>query len=163
MRIKYLILAISLLICGNSFADDGDFHGAVQATDITSSGTINQANTYITVKRLCQTQVTTTNSTQTTAFSIAVPQNENYVVKVKILAYQSDYSKSNSGEVLGVFVRGTGNVSRDGTLIKNTSGALSGAGIDMVANTSTQAIDIKISGTSATVIWNFSVELTYNT
>lgn len=122
-----------------------------------------QFNQYITRKTLGQTQVTTNSSTQQTAFSIDVPQNKNIVVKIKMLAYQSDYSKSNSGEILGVFVRGTGNVSRDGTLIKNTSGALSGAGIDMVANTSTQQIDVKISGTSATVIWNFQIDLIYNT
>lgn len=122
-----------------------------------------QFNQYITRKTLGQTQVTTTNSTQTTAFSIPVPQNKNYVVKIKLLAYQSDYSKSNSGEILGVFVRGTGNLSRDGTLIKSTSGALSGASIEMVANASTQSIDVKISGTSATVIWNFQIDLIYNT
>lgn len=126
-------------------------------------GDSNQYNIYISRKSLGQTQVTTNNSTQTTAFSISVPQNKNLVIKIRLLAYQSDYSKSNSGEILGVFVRGTGNVSRDGTLIKNTSGALSGAGIDLVANTSTQAIDVKISGTSATVIWNFQTDLIYNT
>ncbi len=126
-------------------------------------GDTNQSNPYITKKSLGQTQVTTNNSTQTTAFSIPVPQNKNMVVKIRLLAYQSDYSKSNSGEILGVFVRGTGDVSRDGTLIKSTSGALSGAGIDMIANASTESIDVKISGTSATVIWNFQIDLTFNT
>lgn len=136
---------------------------ALPSTLLDVVGDNSQSNSYITRKSLGQSQVTTSNSTQTTAFSIPVPQNKNMIVKIKLLAYQSDYSKSNSGEILGVFVRGTGNVSRDGTLIKNTSGALSGAGIDMTANTSTQAIDVKISGTSATVIWNFQIDLIYNT
>lgn len=156
-------MLLAIFSSSKAIADDGNFHGAVQATDINITGDLNQSNPYVTTTSLCQLQTTTVNSTQVTAFSIPVPQNKNMVVKIKLLAYQNDYSKSNSGEIIGVFVRGTGNVSRDGTLIKSTSGALSGAGIDMAANTSTQAIDVKISGTSATVIWNFAVELTYNT
>lgn len=161
MRIK--ILLFLLILANPCFADSGDIHGALVATDVTATGTVYQSNTYISTQRLCQQQVTTNSSTQQTAFSIPVPQNKNMIIKIRMLAYQSDYSKSNSGEVLGVFVRGTGNVSRDGTLIKNTSGALSGAGIDMIANTSTQSVDIKISGTSATVVWNFAIDLIFNT
>lgn len=120
-------------------------------------------NNSISIKTYGDLTITTVNSTQVTAFSIPIAQNKAYRVKVIVLAYLSDFTKSNIGDVSGSFLRGTGDLIKDGALIRNMSGALSGAGIDLVANTSTESVDVKISGTSGTVIWDFAVELISNT
>lgn len=120
-------------------------------------------NSSISIKTYGDLTITTVNSTQVTAFSIPIAQNKAYRVKVIVLAYLSDFTKSNIGDVSGSFLRGTGDLIKDGALIRNMSGALSGAGIDLVANTSTESVDVKISGTSGTVIWDFAVELISNT
>lgn len=167
--ILFLFLTPALAGPGPGYIDNLTVFGNVgigssnptSALDI--SGNTIQGNPYIKVQRLCQTQDITTDSTQKTSFSIGpIPQNKNYVVRMTVIVVQNDYSKGNSGLIQGSFVRGTGNLSRDGTLTKLTTGNLSGAGIDFVANTSTQSIDIKISGTANTVYWNFYPELIYN-
>jgi len=120
-------------------------------------------NQYLTMQYACINGITTTGITPVVAYSIAVPQNKLYRITVDVHSYKSDFSQSNTGQVQGSFIRGTGNVAKDGSLIKNLIGALSTTIVDLVANTSTQSVDITLTPILGTIVWNLGINIISNT
>lgn len=111
-------------------------------------------------------RVTTTDATLTTIDSISIPANgKAYIFTLTQMATKSDGTNTNSGDIKGVFMRASGgNVTKQGAFINTLMGGLSGASATMVANTATQAVDIKLSGINATtIIWDMSLILEYQT
>lgn len=121
-----------------------------------SNGTMTREEYYV-------GRITTSGSTTIVAETVAIPQNKLFSILITVLIYRADFTNSNSGTVQAAFLRAAGNVSRDGAQIKNMQGGLSGASLDMVANTSTQTCDIQINGVAATSInWDIAINLYYN-
>lgn len=108
----------------------------------------------------------TTDNTPTVIASIPVPQNKGYMVDVYCNAFKSDKTAILGGYVIACFNRATGNVARtDATVSKGLIQDLLSnfsnpqPSIDIKANTSTQAIDIEITGkTSTTIDWKLQVQ-----
>ena len=108
-------------------------------------------------------KIQTVSALITTIASIPVPQNTVYYIEVRVLAYKSDYSSVRGGRVSGCFARGTGSVVKDGNIVNDLAGTLTGAAIVMVANTVSQTADIQVSGLAATVNWNLAIDVLINT
>ena len=109
---------------------------------------------------------TTTDATTTTAFSISVSTNRVFYIQVRFLYNISDYSAAGLMVLEGTFRRASGNIVRasqnSGIIppIIKSSGDFTGQqpSCDLVANTSTNAIDIKITGKASTTInWQFEI------
>jgi|SRR6185436_6100848 len=100
----------------------------------------------------------TTDGTQQTVFSIAVAKNSGLVVTVELFSAQDDYSNVLYGTYTSAFYRtNSGSVTRvfggSQGLIKNTLSLFPvGVTVDLVANTGTNAIDVKITGLLLTTI-----------
>lgn len=112
----------------------------------------------------------TTNATQQTAYSIPISQNQGAFVTASFAAIQSDFSASAAGTTTAVFLRATGDVARTSTntntgLMTTVMGTFPGAepSLDVVANTSTQSIDFKVTGKASTTInWNIDIQIKYS-
>lgn len=113
----------------------------------------------------------TTNAVQQTAVQIDVPASTAWYIKVRAVAYQSDFSKSASYEEEACFRRASaGNVIRasaNGGVSKPILSALGDfiilPDLDVVANTSSQTIDIKVTGIASTTInWIFDIQTLRN-
>lgn len=113
----------------------------------------------------------TTNNTQQTIGSFPVSVNQAVsVINFEATGVVSDYSDFVEANMQAAFLRASGNVSRTSNnatngLIRNvftSTGLLNTITIDAVANTSTQAIDFKVTGqTSKTINWNFLFTIKY--
>jgi len=105
---------------------------------------------------------TTTDNTATTVTSINVAVEQTYRVLVEATARNSDGSINASFYTRGSFYRNTGgNVTALSNQV-NAPGtdatAASTIEVTLVANTSTQAIDVKVTGqTSQTIKWTVNV------
>ena len=100
---------------------------------------------------------TTTDATATTVDSISVAEGQTVLMLVKAIARNSDGSKQGTFYIAGTFYRNTsGNVIQEGSTYSLYSDITLGSTIDvtLVANTTTQAIDVKVTGeTSETFSW----------
>lgn len=105
---------------------------------------------------------TTVSSATTLAAAIPIPTNSSYFIEVLLNCYRTDSTSVNSGYIRAEFIRAAGNVSRDGAQSKTQIGGLSGASLDLTANTSTQTADVNISGTSASVTWDMEIRVLSN-
>lgn len=104
--------------------------------------------------------------TPVTWASIPLSTNSTAVILVTFNCVKNDYSASYGGYVSLSFVRGSGNISKQGTIISNLTGGITGnkPTIDLQANTSTQSIDIVITGqTASTTIWSGYYEIIIST
>lgn len=100
--------------------------------------------------------VQTTDATPTVIGSISLNQGEMAVVIALVGGFRSDYSESIGGLVTGTFRRGTGgNVVLVGALFSSLGEDFSGSPIfTLAANTSSQAIELKVTGEAAkTINW----------
>jgi len=112
--------------------------------------------------------VQTTNATPLVAYSIPVKQNRAITVKASFVASVSDFSNCASGDGTATFRRQTGNLARTNIttagLLLNILGdfLLSQPTVDLVANTTTQAVDVTVTGKlGLTVNWNIEIESKY--
>jgi hypothetical protein len=109
---------------------------------------------------------TTTNNTPTVAFSVPIPAASAAFVQVDFVATNSTFSSAAGGDAEAIFTRtAAGNVVR-----ATGNGGLLDAAItlmgnftlmpkaEIVANTTTQAADIRLTGIAATTItWTFTI------
>jgi len=118
-----------------------------------------------TMEFVCLPKVQTVNLTTQTVYSIPVAELKSVFVRVEFVAAKSDFSGNYGGYVQGSFYRASGgNVAKGGNLITDLGGSIPGLVVDMVANTGTQNIDIKFTGTlGVTINWFASLYLVYNT
>lgn len=117
-------------------------------------------------------EFTTTDATPIVAYSYPIAQSQCVKVKIEYTAYKSDFSLASSGELFSTFVRASaGNIVRSsgsgtGGLDGTTQGNFTNAQPkpDLVANTSTQNIDVTPTGKASTTIkWHFKLTITpYN-
>lgn len=109
--------------------------------------------------------IQTTTGTQTTAYSIPININQSGYIVVSFIANSAAYSTVIGGNVQAVFARASGNISRTSSttasgLMANvvSSFLVTQPSVDIVANTGTQAIDIKITGVASTTInWHLEI------
>jgi len=116
--------------------------------------------------------VTTTNATPTVAASVPLGQGKGSFFQAFACAIKSDFSALQALHVQAGFRRASGgNVTRatsnggTGLPYLSSSGDFSGSSptIDLVANTSTQTIDIVVTGKAATTInWHIESESLQN-
>lgn len=114
----------------------------------------------------------TTNNTQQTIASLPVKANQYVsIISFEASGMTSDFADTVEGDMQAAFIRGSGNVSRTSNtatngLIRNifiSAGLLNTVTLDAVANTSTQAIDFKVTGqTSKTINWNFLLTIKFS-
>jgi hypothetical protein len=106
----------------------------------------------------------TTNATAKTAFSIPLKQNQDVGIQVTWYASDSTHTNAAFGTAQGMFTRSTGNVTLQGSPLNNIQTnitALIGIPtVTMVANTSTQSIDIKVTG-NATSTFSWHLKINY--
>lgn len=110
-------------------------------------------------------RVQTTNATPAVAYSVPLGQGRASFIQAKAIAIQSDFSHSQSLDIQAGFRRASGGNVTKSTPANNrgfliSSGDFTGASpdIDLVANTSSQTIDVQITGKAATII-NWYIEL----
>lgn len=115
---------------------------------------------------------TTTDATPTIVYSYPIAVSQCVKTKVEYTAYKSDFTLGASGDLFSTFVRSSsGNIVRssgsgtgglDGIVQGNFSGTQPKP--DLVANTSTQSIDVTLTGkNSITIIWQLKLTfLPYN-
>jgi hypothetical protein len=97
--------------------------------------------------------VTTTDNVQATVLSIPVATSKCVIVTAECNCWRAGFASGYGGTVTACFVRGSGNVARSGAQVKNFAGALA-VSLDIEANTSTQAADVKVRGEgSQTDVW----------
>lgn len=109
----------------------------------------------------------TTNETTTTAWTISVPTNKAFYIKVDYIANNTAYTSAIGGLVQAVFMRASGNVTR--TASSDSSGLLSTLLSSFVAvqpkvnivanNTGGNFINITVTGVAATTL-NWHLEIT---
>lgn len=108
----------------------------------------------------------TSNGTQTTAFSVALPAGKAASCVCEYVDNNSTSSNASGGFARAVFYRPTGgNVARTSAnssqgLFANLLGNFTGAqpSVDIVANVGTQSIDLKVTGKAATSIsWHLEL------
>lgn len=107
--------------------------------------------------------IQTTDANPTTIASIAVAEGEAWFVEARIVGRESDGSNRAIYTLRGLFYRNTsGNVTQQGSTDKTPVPIESNAAwdADLVANTGTQAIDIKVTGAN-TVDWKVDI-LSFN-
>lgn len=107
--------------------------------------------------------VTTTDATQTTVASVSVAEGEAIAIEATGVGRKSDGSGFYMAKIFGGFHRNaSGNVTQDGAAaITGEINDSAWGGLDLVANTSAQAVDVKVTGLAATTIkWNASVKVT---
>ncbi len=104
---------------------------------------------------------TTTNNTATTVASIPLATEQTAKIYVKAVARNSDGSKNGSFYSTALFYRNTGG---DVTIVgtQNDINVIKTAGstidVTIVANTVTEAVDVKVTGeTSQTISWEIKV------
>lgn len=152
---KYLRSLILLLIC--LCAKTIGWAQAEIASDYSNESTRKQ-NWYL-------DSLITTNATPVTWCSIVVPQNKIVEVTIDFQVRKSDFSSCYGGTVSLAFIRGTGNISKQGTLISSITGGIAGIKpiIDLQANLITQSVDVVVTGVLlTTLIWNGHYELMGN-
>lgn len=108
----------------------------------------------------------TTSGTQGTAYSIPIATNQAAQVVVNFTASTSTFSSVVGGSATAVFARASGDMARTSSttatgLLTQLLGnfTLAQPSIDIVANTSTQAIDVKLTGQAGVTI-NWHLEIT---
>lgn len=109
--------------------------------------------------------ITTTDGTQTTAYSIPINANQAGYVIVSFVANNSAYGAVVGGNVQAVFARASGNVSRTSSTTASglmasivSSFLVTQPSVDIVANTSIQSIDTKVTGVASTTIkWQLEI------
>lgn len=101
----------------------------------------------------------TTDATATTVGSISMPTNSGAMVLVEFSGLKSSKDTVVGGRTIANFYRASGDISRtsDNTnqgLNESITGNFSGTQprVDIVANTGTQTIDVKVVGKAATTI-----------
>lgn len=130
--------------------------GAVSGASVTGATVSATTSATLANQSLTKATVTTTDATQTTLASISVPADKITTVRMTILANKAATADKNRYIVEGTFYRnGSGNVTQLGDLISlDTNESATAWDATMVANTGTQAIDIKVTGANATtVVW----------
>lgn len=130
---------------------------------IISTKKINGGSQYIIVLE----EFTTTDATPAVSYSYPIIQSQCVKVQIEYTAYSSDFTLAASGELFSTFVRASGNVSRssgtgtgglDGTVQGNFPNAEPKP--DLIANTSTNAIDITLTGKASTTIkWHIILNI----
>ncbi len=104
---------------------------------------------------------TTADATATTVASVSVAEGQTVLILLKAVAKNADLSKNGTFYMASSFYRASaGNVTALGTtgniVVETTAGST--IDVTIVANTSTQAIDIKVAGeTSETFNWDVYV------
>ncbi len=131
-----------------------------------NSETINISQSYTKITKIID-PYQTTNATQQTAYSIAIPQNKAVYVMAVFFASDAGFTSCVGGKGEATFLRASGNLVRSsgntssGLLTTILGNFLLGQpSIDLVANTSTQSIDVRVTGKLATTI-NWRLEVTY--
>lgn len=109
--------------------------------------------------------LSTSDATPLWAYGISVPTNKAVYIMVRYVTNSSNYSSASGGKSEAVFFRAAGNLSRTdsssskglwATILGNFSG--NQPSLDLIANTTTQEIDIFVTGKPATVIsWHLEV------
>lgn len=102
---------------------------------------------------------TTVNNTPVLATSIPISQNKTYDISVYQMAVKSDGTTRNAGTVRGVFSRVTGDISQNGTSGKDLRGALTAAQVSFTINNTTSNVEVYANGTTATINWNFALDI----
>jgi len=110
-----------------------------------------------------QAAVQTTDATVTDIATIAVAEDEAFVVEGRIVAIEDDGSESVGGTFMGVFRRDTGgNVTLVGSVTTDVQHDSGGAPtFTLAADTTNQTIDIQVTGVAATTM-NWVVTYTYH-
>lgn len=105
-------------------------------------------------------RVTTTNVLNQVVHQILTEINRVYTVTIYLSAHRTNLASARSEEISATFIRDTGNIAINGTQsISNSTGTLSSAMVDIVANTSTNTIDIEVSCPSFTVNWDIGIKV----
>lgn len=112
----------------------------------------------------------TANATQATAMSFPLPASKAAFAKAEFFCYDSSFASTAGGTVQAMFVRSAGNISRSSGataagLITSILGnfTLGQPSVDLVSNTTTQSIDVKVTGKTATTInWRIELTIYYN-
>lgn len=123
-------------------------------------------NSDTSLEHTCLTATTTTDATATTVFSFKVGASKHVLITALVLVRKSDYSLSSSQNLTVGFLRGSGNVSRQGSIISNiiSNFPVLKPTVDLQANTSTQSIDVVVTGLAATtLVWIGHIDIAYNT
>ena len=111
--------------------------------------------------------VTTTDATETDIATIPVAEGETVSVDVTITARRSTGAEHGKWQLSGLFYRNSGgNVTIEGIVqdVATHQSAASSAAVDMVADTSNQTIDIRVTGEAAkTINWTAKVNYTSET
>lgn len=113
----------------------------------------------------------TTDAIPTVLYSYPVSTSQCVKARVQYTAYKTDFSLGASGDLFSTFIRASGNISRasgsgtgglDGTVQGNFPNAEPKP--DLVANTSTNAIDVTVTGKASTnITWQIKLTITpYN-
>lgn len=107
-------------------------------------------------------KVTTTNKNPFLAYSIPVGINKRYGIIVRVNASVQDFSDLYGGIVSKQFIRGTGNISSQDDEMRQTQGNLK-VELDIVANTTTNSIDIILKGKDGvTIDWDLTLDVLFN-
>lgn len=109
--------------------------------------------------------ISTTDGTQTVAYSIPIGVNQAGYVIANFVANNSTYGAVIGGNVQAVFARASGNVSRTSSTTASglmasivSSFLVTQPSVDIVANTSTQNVEIMITGIASTTIkWQLEI------
>jgi hypothetical protein len=103
---------------------------------------------------------TTTDASNTVAHSVAVAQNEVWAVEATVVGRKTSGADRIMAVVKGLFYRNGANVTQQGSTsvpFEEQSDATWG-GVDLIANTSSQSVDVQVTGKAATTInWKVSV------
>jgi len=125
-----------------------------------------QGNNNTIIFHYCVDDITTTDATPTTWYSVLIPQNKDVLLDVNFSARKSDFSATFGGEIQAKFVRDSGNLKIQGSPILSIMTGITGVkpSIVLQANTGTQSVDIIVVGLAATnIVWSSAFfELKYN-
>lgn len=122
-------------------------------------GTQRETRTNFNSERTLIESIQTTDATPVLIYSVPVPQNTTFDITVYQMAIKSDGSNRNCGTIRGIFSRTTGNITQEGTFSKNLIGQLSAAQVTYTPNNSAFTVDIYAGGTTATINWDFTLEI----
>jgi hypothetical protein len=105
---------------------------------------------------------TTTDATVTDLATVAVAEGDVVMVEASVVGRKSDGSALYSGKIIGTFYRNTGgNVTQVGAASLEPEVNESGwGGIDLVADTVAQTVDLRVTGAAATIKWVASLKVT---